>query len=96
MALYGVGLDVTVKRIQNDLKLHLAKTPGGLGLQKLREVFFMVDRNQNGKIEFPELEMGLSQIGFFLKKVDLQALFKFFDINQDRTMSYEEFLIGCR
>ena len=66
MALYGVGLDVTVKRIHSDLKLHLAKKQGGLGLKQLKEVFTMMDRNGNGSIEFPELEMALSHIGFFL------------------------------
>lgn len=91
MALYGVGLDVTVNRIHTELKLHLSKKPGGLGLKKLKEVFEGIDRNRNGSIEMPEFEMAMGQIGFFMKKHDLQALFKYYDLNGDGTISYEEF-----
>lgn len=43
-----------------------------------------------------EFEQALGAFGLFPKKVELQALMKFYDVNGDGNVSYDEFLSGLR
>ena len=95
MALYGVGLDVNVKRIHIELKLAVSRQ-SGKNIQELQRIFLKMDRNGNGKLDIKEFEMGLAAFGFFPKKVDLQALHKYYDLDRDGQISYSEFLQAMR
>lgn len=55
-----------------------------------------MDYNGNNKLDASEFEQALAAFGIFPKKVELQALMKFYDIDGDGNISYEEFLSGMR
>lgn len=95
MALYGVGLNVTIQRINLELKLHIAKKVGA-SVQKLANIFQQYDRNGNRRLDIKEFEGCLAAFGFFPKKVDLQALLKFYDKNGDGCIDFEEFISAIR
>lgn len=95
MALYGVGLNVTVERIHMDLKLHIAKS-NGASLKNLQRIFQKADVNGNQKLSLKEFEKALAAFGFFPKVVDLQALLKYYDKNGDGQISLDEFLSAIR
>ena len=95
MALYGVGLDLTVKQINYDFRLNLKKK-GGIGIKTLSVIFRQFDFNRNKKLDIEEFEGALKECGLFPKKVDIQALMKYYDIDNDGHICYEEFLRGLR
>mmetsp|Transcript_29256 Transcript_29256/g.21780 ORF Transcript_29256/g.21780 Transcript_29256/m.21780 type:complete len:80 (+) Transcript_29256:58-297(+) len=55
-----------------------------------------MDFNGNKKLDAQEFEQALAAFGLFPKKVELQALMKYYDIDGDGNVSYEEFLRGLR
>jgi len=95
MALFGVGLDVTVKKINYEFRLALKKK-GGIGIKSLKVIFKRFDYNGNKKLDIAEFEAALTECGLFPKKVDVQALMKYYDIDNDGHISYDEFIRGLR
>lgn len=57
--LYGVGLDITCKKINLEFKLQLRKR-GGIGIRSLRLIFKRFDENGNGKLDAYEFEQALA------------------------------------
>lgn len=55
-----------------------------------------MDFNGSNSLDSAEFEQALAAFGLFPKKVELQALMKFYDINGDGKISFEEFLNGLR
>jgi len=55
-----------------------------------------MDFNGNKKLDYSEFEQAMAAFGIFPKKVELQALVKFYDVDGDGNISYEEFLSGLR
>jgi len=55
-----------------------------------------MDYNGNGKLDASEFEQALAAYGIFVKKVELQALMKYYDIDGDGNITYEEFLNGLK
>ena len=96
MALFGVGLDITIKRLNSDLKDYILRKQGSVSLKVLRDIFSKFDKNGNQKLEPLEFERGLAAFGFFPKKVDLQALIKAYDKNGDGSVDFEEFINGLQ
>lgn len=95
MAYYGVGLDVAIKKLNYDFRLILKKK-GGIGIRSLATIFRQFDYNRNKKLDATEFESALSEIGLFPKKVEVQALLKYYDIDGDGNICYEEFIRGLR
>jgi len=62
MALYGVGLDVEVARINNQFKMYI-KMRGGIGIKSLGTVFRRYDNNGNKKLDITEFEDALAECG---------------------------------
>ena len=63
MALFGVGLDVTIKRINYEFQLVLKKR-GGVGIKSLARIFKEFDFNGNKKLDMKEFEAALAQCGY--------------------------------
>ena len=61
---------------------------------EIREAFRIADKDENGNIDFYELEKFLSKNGFQKTKQELADIFKVVDKNQDQKISYEEFRDG--
>jgi Ca2+-binding EF-hand superfamily protein len=95
MAFYGVQMDVMVRELNLKFKLAVQQK-GGVGLRSLRRIFRQMDFNGNKKLDAGEFEQALAAFGLFPKKVEIQALMKFYDVDQDGNVSYEEFLSGLR
>jgi len=95
MAFYGVNLDVMVRELNLKFKLAIQQK-GGVGIRSLKRIFDRMDFNGNKKLDSGEFEQALAAFGLFPKKVELQALMKFYDIDNDGNVSYEEFLRGLR
>lgn len=80
-----------------NLKFKLAiQQKGGVGLRSLKVIFKRMDHNGNKTLDAGEFEQALAAFGLFPKKVELQALFKYYDINGDGSVGYEEFINGLR
>jgi Ca2+-binding EF-hand superfamily protein len=67
-----------------------------VGLRGLKSKLKQFDYNRNGKLDCAEFEQALAYFGLFPKKVELQALMKYYDIDGDGNICYEEFLSGLR
>lgn len=80
MALYGVDLNITIKKIMMDLKLSLTKY-GGINIKNLKKLFREFDLNGNGKLEKYEFERALAKFGFFPKTVNYILNLKKFNNN---------------
>ena len=93
--LYGVGLDIQVKKLNTEFKMQIQKR-GGIGIRTLGRIFRRMDNNGNKKLDMEEFTEALASFNLFPKKVDLQALMKFYDIDGDGNITYEEFLRGLR
>ena len=80
-----------------NLKFKLAvQAKGGVGIRSLRRIFNQMDFNGNKKLDPAEFEQALASFGIFPKKVELQSLIKFYDVDGDGSISYNEFLSGLR
>lgn len=95
MAFYGVQLDVMVRELNLKIKL-VIQQKGVVGIRSLKRIFMQMDMNHNKKLDMSEFEQGLAAFGIFLKKVELQALMKFYDVDHDGNISYDEFLSGLK
>jgi hypothetical protein len=62
MALYGVGLDITVTRINNQFKMNI-KHRGGIGIKSIGRLFRRFDTNGNKKLDIVEFEEALAECG---------------------------------
>ena len=95
MAFYGIGLDAKIKELNLQFKMHL-RQKGGIGIRSLGKIFNRFDFNGNRKLDIQEFEEALAVFGLFPKVVELQALMKYYDVDGDGNISYEEFLRGLR
>lgn len=55
-----------------------------------------MDFNGNHKLDSQEFEQALAAFGIFPKKVELQALIKYYDTDGDGCIHYNEFLSGLK
>ena len=62
MAFYGVGLDIKVRELDMQFKMHLQKR-GGIGLRSLARIFRRMDFNGNKKLDIMEFEEALASFG---------------------------------
>jgi Ca2+-binding EF-hand superfamily protein len=69
---------------------------GGVGIRALRRIFTQMDFNGNRKLDSQEFEQALAAFGIFPKKVELQALMKYYDTDGDGNINYNEFLSGLK
>jgi Ca2+-binding EF-hand superfamily protein len=80
-----------------NLRFKLAiQQKGGVGLRSLKVIFRRMDFNGNKKLDSSEFEQALAAFGIFPKKVELQALMRFYDVDGDGSIGYEEFISGLR
>jgi Ca2+-binding EF-hand superfamily protein len=95
MAFYGVNRDVMVRELNLKFKLAIQQK-GGIGIRSLANIFKRMDFNGNKKLDSSEFEQALAAFGLFPKKVELQALMTYYDVDGDGNITYEEFLRGLR
>ena len=93
--LYGVGLNIEVGRINNQFKMQIQKR-GGIGIRSLGVIFRRMDNNGNKKLDQAEFTEALATYGLFPKVVEIQALMKYYDVDGDGNITYEEFIRGLR
>ena len=62
MAFYGVGMDVKVKELNLQFKMHI-QSRGGMGLRNLKRVLDQADFNGNKKLDVAEFEQALANFG---------------------------------
>lgn len=88
-------MDVMVRELNLKFKLAI-QAKGGVGIRSLKVIFKRMDFNGNNTLDVNEFEQALNAFGLFPKKVELQALMKYYDMNGDGSVGYEEFLNGLR
>jgi len=79
----------------------LTKRSGGVSnLKSLGLQFTLLDNDKTGALTRSELELGLDKFmrgfGVHLAKVEVDELFKLFDVDHSGTVTYDEFLKGIR
>ncbi len=62
MSLFGVGLDIEVKRINTQFKMQIQKR-GGIGIRTLGTIFRRMDSNGNRKLDQAEFTQALATFG---------------------------------
>ena len=62
MSLFGVGLEIEVKRIQTRYKIFLQKKQG-VPIRSLEGIFRKADKSGNGKLNQSEFEVALNEFG---------------------------------
>lgn len=67
-----------------------------MGLRNLRRIFRQFDINGSKTLDPQEFEQALAAFGIFPKKVELQALMKYYDIDGNGSIAFEEFLSGLK
>lgn len=60
--LFGVGLDIEVKRINTQFKMQLQKK-GGIGIRTLGTIFRQMDNNGNKRLDQEEFTQALATFG---------------------------------
>lgn len=93
--LFGVGLNIEINRLNTEFKMKIAKQ-GGLGIRSIGVIFRRMDTNGNKKLNQEEFTEALATFGIFPKVVEIQALMKYYDIDGDGNITYEEFIRGLR
>jgi Ca2+-binding EF-hand superfamily protein len=88
MSLYGIGLDVEVKRIILKLKLNISKRKACI--YGLRRIFKRYDADSSGKLSPSSFEEALAEFGLFTTQKEQQALTKYF--GKDNALCYNSFL----
>lgn len=66
------------------------------GVKFLIHAFREIDVNNNNTLDPEEFERALNKIGLFPTKVQMQVLFKYYDVNGDGVVTYDEFLAALR
>lgn len=69
---------------------------GGIGIRSLAVIFRRMDENGNKRLDFDEFTAALGECGLFTSIPNAQALMKYFDVDGDGNISYEEFMRGLR
>ncbi len=95
MSLFGVGLDIEIKRIHLQMRLAISKR-GGAQLTKLKQLFKKYDADGSGALDIYEFEEALADFGLFTKVSELQALHKYYDKDGDGSINANEFLKAFR
>jgi hypothetical protein len=62
MSLYGVGLEIEVKRINTQFKMQIQKK-GGIGLRTLAVIFKQMDTNGSHSLSVEEFTEALANFG---------------------------------
>lgn len=62
MAFYGVGLEIKIRELNMQFRMHLQKK-GGLGIRTLARIFKRMDFNGNNKLDIIEFEEALGAYG---------------------------------
>ena len=88
-------MNIEINRINTQFKMKIAKL-GGLGIRSLGVIFRRMDTNGNKKLNQEEFTEALATFGLFPKVVEIQALMKFYDIDGDGNITFEEFIRGLR
>jgi len=87
--------DVMIRELNLQFKLAIQQR-GGVGIRSLKRIFQQMDFDGSRSLDAQEFEQALAAFGIFPKKVELQALMKYYDVNGDGRISYEEFLSGLK
>ncbi len=91
--LYGVGLNIEVKRVLTQLKLKIAKR-GGIGMRALAMHLARADPTGSKQMDAEEFESALAAFNLFPTKVELQSFMKAF--GAEGSISYEKFVDALR
>jgi len=65
---------------------------GYFGISFLRKIFYRADKNGNGNLDRNEFTWCLKECNINLTKTDYEKIFRYFDSNNDNTVSFVEFI----
>ncbi|XP_012526756.1 calcyphosin-like protein isoform X2 [Monomorium pharaonis] len=69
---------------------------GANGILGLGRVFRRIDEDGNNKLSFEEVKRSLEESELELSEDEINEIFKKFDVNDDGSISVDEFLVGIR
>mmetsp|Transcript_4292 Transcript_4292/g.5921 ORF Transcript_4292/g.5921 Transcript_4292/m.5921 type:complete len:311 (-) Transcript_4292:330-1262(-) len=88
-----IALCTDLNVILNRLRTQMSQR-GAKGIRGLALAFKNADFNGNKSLDRMDFEEVLGNCNLFLKAPEITTLFKYFDINSDGSLGYEEFLKG--
>lgn len=81
--------EASIDKFRNKLKAR-----GSRGIMSIRRCFMIADDDGSKTLNFYELDKICNDYRIGLTKTEVQYLFKFFDLNNNGSIDYEEFLHG--
>jgi len=85
------GVQLILKQMKEQLKRR-----GGTGMIGLARKFRIMDDSGDGELQFDEFRKALKEMEFDLSDKDIHSLWDHFDVDQSKSISYEEFVQGVR
>eukprot|EP00386_Alphamonas_edax_P010311 GDKI01033417.1.p2 GENE.GDKI01033417.1~~GDKI01033417.1.p2 ORF type:complete len:102 (+),score=29.14 GDKI01033417.1:75-380(+) len=91
MPLFGASLPAKAKETLLKFK-NILKTKGSTSVRALKQRFNRADANKNKKLCIDEFLAVLQESGLFPTRDELQALFRYFDIDGTGQVNFEAFV----
>lgn len=89
------GYEKTIRDLNAKFKKILSDR-GGIGIRSLGRLFRSMDNNGNHKLDYAEFINALATFGLHPKGDELHGLMKFYDVDGDGNISFDEFLSGLK
>ena len=71
--------------------IHAISDDEFMSRQRLKSIYYSLDRDESGALEFPEFTRMLRLIGCILSPFEVQAIWDYVDSNQSGEISFDEF-----
>ena len=92
----GIGADVSIKPLINNIKQKIVKRAGNDGLHALSRLLRIFDVDGNGKLSRAELRDGLRESGVDLTAAQGDQVFAYFDKDRSGYVTVDELMRGMR
>lgn len=92
MSLYGVQLDVSMKKIMHDIRMQFSTIDGNTSVCRLRAALAQADHSRVGSCCPNEFNTALQTVGIFLKSSDIAIFVKYFVAREFGFVNYHAFV----
>lgn len=92
MSLYGVGIDIEINRLVDDIRMKLYSIYGCYGIRQLYKGYIHTDIDNKGYVSIHTFVGVLNRLGIFIRQQDYQAICKYYRYDDDSNVDYVSFI----